>query len=38
LAKQKASGVMIWQLQGDAPGEHSLLQAINEVASEKNKR
>jgi GH18 family chitinase len=32
LAKEKASGVMIWQLKGDAQGEHSLLQAINEVA------
>src|SRR5688572_3784202 len=35
LAKEKASGIMIWQLQGDAQGEHSLLQAINEVASGK---
>lgn len=32
LAKEKASGIMIWQLQGDTLGEHSLLQAINEVA------
>ncbi len=31
LAKEKASGIMIWQLQGDAGGAHSLLQAINEV-------
>jgi GH18 family chitinase len=31
LAKEKASGIMIWQLQGDASGAHSLLQAINEV-------
>jgi GH18 family chitinase len=35
LAKEKASGIMIWQLKGDAPGKHSLLQAINEVAFEK---
>ena len=32
LAKEKASGIMIWQLQGDASGAHSLLHAINEVA------
>jgi chitinase len=32
LAKEKASGIMIWQVQGDAKGEHSLLNAINEVA------
>ncbi len=31
LAKEKASGVMIWQVQGDASGAHSLLQAINEI-------
>ncbi|MEP6595141.1 MAG: glycosyl hydrolase family 18 protein [Ginsengibacter sp.] len=36
FAKEKASGIMIWQLQGDAHGEHSLLQAINEVAYGKN--
>ena len=35
LAKEKASGIMIWQLQGDARGTHSLLQAINDVAFEK---
>ena len=35
LAKEKASGIMIWQLQGDAPGKHSLLDAINKVAHEK---
>lgn len=29
LAKEKASGIMIWQLLGDAPGEESLLKAIN---------
>ena len=33
LAKEKASGIMIWQLKGDAQGKHSLLQAINEVAA-----
>lgn len=32
LAKEKASGIMIWQLLGDAPGEKSLLNAINEEA------
>jgi len=32
LAKEKASGIMIWQLKADAPGKLSLLQAINEVA------
>jgi chitinase len=31
LAKEKASGIMIWQILGDAPGEKSLLTAINEV-------
>ncbi len=35
LAKEKASGIMIWQLKGDAPGNLSLLQAIHEVAQEK---
>jgi len=35
LAKDKASGIMIWQLKGDAPGEHSLLKAINETAFKK---
>lgn len=32
LAMQKASGVMIWQLLGDAPGENSLLQLIHNIA------
>ena len=31
LAKEKASGIMIWQILGDAPGEKSLLTAINDV-------
>ena len=31
LAKEEASGIMIWQLSGDAPGTKSLLQAIDEV-------
>lgn len=31
LAKEKASGIMIWQLKGDAPGNLSLLNAINEA-------
>ena len=30
LAKEKASGIMIWQLKGDAKGEMSLLKAIND--------
>lgn len=32
LAREKASGIMIWQLQGDANGPISLLKAINEEA------
>jgi chitinase len=32
LAKEKASGIMIWQVLGDAQGALSLLNAINEVA------
>ncbi len=35
LAKQMASGIMIWQILGDAPGETSLLQAINDEAYKK---
>lgn len=31
LAMQKAGGVMIWQLQGDAEGENSLLNVIYDV-------
>lgn len=31
---RKAAGVMIWQLRGDAPGDKSLLKAINEVLSD----
>ena len=34
LAKEEASGIMIWQLSGDAPGSKSLLQAIDETAKE----
>ncbi len=30
LAKEKASGIMIWQLSGDAAGDKSLLKAIND--------
>jgi GH18 family chitinase len=37
LAMQKASGVMIWQLQADAEGENSLLNVINEVVNRKEK-
>ncbi len=33
LAKEKASGIMIWQLLGDAPGHKSLLRAINAAAN-----
>lgn len=32
LAKEEASGIMIWQLLGDAENEKSLLKTINEVA------
>ncbi|MEQ8812818.1 MAG: glycosyl hydrolase family 18 protein, partial [Imperialibacter sp.] len=32
LAKEKASGIMIWQIQGDARGSKSLLRAINKAA------
>jgi GH18 family chitinase len=35
LAKEKASGIMIWQILGDAPGGKSLLAAINEAAGGK---
>ncbi|MDO1448949.1 glycosyl hydrolase family 18 protein [Rhodocytophaga aerolata] len=34
LAKKQASGIMIWQLMGDAEGEYSLLNYINKVAAE----
>lgn len=32
LAQEKAAGIMIWQVLGDAPGENSLLQAIYDTA------
>ncbi|HEY4154243.1 MAG TPA: glycosyl hydrolase family 18 protein, partial [Puia sp.] len=32
LAKEKASGIMIWQIMGDAPGEKSLLKVIYDTA------
>jgi GH18 family chitinase len=35
LARAKASGIMIWQIKGDAAGDHSLLQAINKAAYDK---
>jgi chitinase len=35
LAREQASGIMIWQILGDAPGEQSLLKAINDVAYDK---
>src|SRR3546814_7222035 len=31
LAKSKASGIMIWQISGDATGKYSLLKTIHEV-------
>ena len=34
LAKEEASGIMIWQLSGDAPDSKSLLQAIDETVKE----
>jgi hypothetical protein len=33
--KAEASGIMIWQLSGDAPGSKSLLEAIHEAVMEK---
>jgi chitinase len=36
LAKQKASGIMIWQVAGDARGSKSLLNVINKTAYKKN--
>ncbi len=36
LAREKASGIMIWQILGDAPGELSLLAAIGETAKTAN--
>ncbi len=36
LAKKEASGVMIWQLLGDAPGEKSLLKVINDTGYSNN--
>ena len=35
LAKEKASGIMIWQILGDAPGDLSLLRLINKVGYSK---
>ena len=32
LAKEKAGGIMIWQIEGDARGSKSLLKAINKAA------
>jgi GH18 family chitinase len=37
LALQKASGVMIWQLQADAEGGNSLLNVIDEVVNQEEK-
>jgi GH18 family chitinase len=36
LAKEKASGIMIWQILGDAAGDKSLLKAINDEVYEGN--
>ena len=35
LAKEKASGIMIWQVKGDARGKAPLLRALHEVAKDK---
>lgn len=35
LAMEKASGIMIWQLQGDAPADKSLLTIINDEVHER---
>lgn len=35
LAKEKASGIMIWQIRGDANGSKSLLKAINKEGKKK---
>ena len=35
LARQKASGIMIWQIEGDADGDKSLLKAINNESKRK---
>jgi len=36
LARAEASGIMIWQLSGDAVGPKSLLEVIHEAVNEKN--
>jgi hypothetical protein len=35
LAREKASGIMIWQIQGDADGDKSLLKIINKEGKKK---
>jgi len=35
LAREKASGIMIWQIQGDAEGDKSLLKVINKEGRRK---
>ncbi len=35
LAREKASGIMIWQIQGDAYGDKSLLKVINKESRKK---
>ena len=35
LAREKASGIMIWQIQGDAEGDKSLLKLINKEGRKK---
>lgn len=38
LAREKASGVMIWQVLGDAKGSKSLLKAINKAANQRKRK
>lgn len=35
LAREKASGIMIWQIEGDADGDKSLLKVINKESKKK---
>ena len=35
LAREKASGIMVWQIQGDADGDKSLLKVINKESKKK---
>jgi hypothetical protein len=38
LAHAKASGIMIWQIQGDADGDKSLLKVINKEADKEKRK